>query len=189
MAIIGILAVVVLASLNVSRDKADNAAILSQMNEYEKALNLVYSDLGVYPIAFGSQSDAFRHRKVCIGDGAVGRCLGSISEANPAPAGNLLYTEMAKYMSQLPRQEFTSGGVAYSSPALSGCVIHDPAQPTSPTNQSNPDQVGKQAVCQPRHYSVWFILKGANEYCGEAVVADATFGAGNDLTLCRALLD
>ena len=48
-AIIGILASVVLASLNSARTKARNASYVSQIKEYQKALSLAYSDAGVYP--------------------------------------------------------------------------------------------------------------------------------------------
>ena len=76
-AIIGVLSAVVLASLNSSREKASNSAILSQMNEYQKALELYYSDTGVYP---HNWSNALRARVLCLGDG-VGTtdCLGNVS--------------------------------------------------------------------------------------------------------------
>ena len=48
-AIIGILASVVLASLNSARERAQNAAYVAQVKEYLKALELAYNDHGVYP--------------------------------------------------------------------------------------------------------------------------------------------
>ena len=48
-AIIGILASVVLASLNSARGKARDAARIAQLEEIEKALNLFWVDNGYYP--------------------------------------------------------------------------------------------------------------------------------------------
>ena len=48
-AIIGVLASVVLASLNTAREKARDAKRLSEMKEMEKALNIYYADNGHYP--------------------------------------------------------------------------------------------------------------------------------------------
>ncbi len=48
-AIIGILASVVLASLSSARDKARDAARLSQLLEVQKALEMYYADNGTYP--------------------------------------------------------------------------------------------------------------------------------------------
>ena len=49
-AIIGVLASVVLASLNSARVKARNASYVSQMKEYQKALAMSYSTTGSYPL-------------------------------------------------------------------------------------------------------------------------------------------
>ena len=48
-AIIGVLASVVLASLNTAREKGRDAARISQLKEIEKALNMYYADNGHYP--------------------------------------------------------------------------------------------------------------------------------------------
>ena len=48
-AIIAILASVVMAALGESRERSRNAARAVQVREYQKALNLHYSDLGYYP--------------------------------------------------------------------------------------------------------------------------------------------
>jgi prepilin-type N-terminal cleavage/methylation domain-containing protein len=47
-AIIGILASVILASLNASRTKAKDAAIISEMKQFEILLNLEYNESGSY---------------------------------------------------------------------------------------------------------------------------------------------
>jgi prepilin-type N-terminal cleavage/methylation domain-containing protein len=49
-AIIGILATVVLASLNAALQKARNAQRVMNMNQVAKALELYYDDHGIYPI-------------------------------------------------------------------------------------------------------------------------------------------
>ena len=170
-AIIGILSSVVLASLNSSREKASNAAILSQMNEYQKALELYYSDEGVYPHNWGG---ALRARVLCLGEG-VGTedCLGTVSFGSVIQDvwNASIETAFGRYLSQLPREEFG----AFSSPAYSGCSSSGPNYAwNSPTNN-----------CAESQYSIWFLLAGADEDCGDAVRADGTFGTTNDLTLCR----
>lgn len=181
LAIIGVLATVVLASLNSSREKANNAAILSQINEYQKAIELVYADLGYYPGAqANSGNDAFRRYKICIGDDAVGGCLGSISHGTPIADTNPLNQNLRNYLSSIPRFEHSSGGDDYSSPAYSGCGVG--ATPLLPTSH-DPN------ICNGKFYSLWFLLNGANQDCGDAIVANATFGNGNDLTLCRLVGD
>lgn len=48
-AIIGVLASVVLASLNSARTKARDAARVAQLREFQNALELYYADNGAYP--------------------------------------------------------------------------------------------------------------------------------------------
>lgn len=62
-AIIGLLSSVVLSSLNSARERAKNASTVAQVLQYEKALNLYYSNTGAYP---GSTSWA------CVGTGYPG---------------------------------------------------------------------------------------------------------------------
>ncbi len=47
--IFGLLAIVILASLNSARDKADIAATRAQLKEVEKAIALLFADTGLYP--------------------------------------------------------------------------------------------------------------------------------------------
>lgn len=56
-AIIGILASVVLASLNTARSKSRDAARLAQAQEFEKALALYFADNGSYPCAENVTTD------------------------------------------------------------------------------------------------------------------------------------
>lgn len=72
-AIIGILASVVLAALGSTRERARNASYLSQVREYQKALESFFHDNGSYPVT-GITASA------CIGIGHQGaRCFGSNS--------------------------------------------------------------------------------------------------------------
>lgn len=78
-AIIGILASVVLASLNSARERARNAGYVAQIKEYQKALELSYNDYGVYP--------GLEAQWTCIGTGyPSGRCY-SKSATYPENSG------------------------------------------------------------------------------------------------------
>lgn len=61
--IIGILASVVLVSLNSAREKSRNAGYASQLKQYQNALEMYFSDHGTYPITSGY---------ACIGIGHEG---------------------------------------------------------------------------------------------------------------------
>lgn len=50
-AIIGVLAAVVLASLNSAREKARNVSYLAQVREYQKALEMHFSQNSTYPVS------------------------------------------------------------------------------------------------------------------------------------------
>lgn len=177
-AIVALLAVVVLVSLGDSRKEARNTQILTQMTEYQKAIELAgAANAGSYPSANGNPSQIYRYRKLCIGDGAVGNCLGSITYTQPSPGASEFNQQIGAYLTAQPRFEHLSNGVVYSSPAYSGCI--EGATAMLPVNNNDP------SICQEDHYSLWFLLQGANQNCGDAIVADATFGGGNDLTLCR----
>lgn len=79
-AIIGILASVVMVSLNDARAGSRNAARVAQIKEYQKALALFYADHGRYPY-FGSGACPAT-QEICLGDyppvGATsGSCWGT----------------------------------------------------------------------------------------------------------------
>ena len=67
-AIIGILSAVVLASLGASRVKARNAAVLSQMDEYRKALDLYVSSGNAAPNNWAASGNINYCRVACFGD-------------------------------------------------------------------------------------------------------------------------
>src|SRR6056297_14362 len=67
-AIIGILSAIVLVSLSDSRRDARNAQVISQMYEYQKALNLYFAETGRFPAPSGF-APGNRALYVCIGSG------------------------------------------------------------------------------------------------------------------------
>lgn len=91
-AIIGILASVVLASLNSAREKSRNAAYLSQVKEYQKALELYYSQNGSYPTT-GISTWA------CIGTGhANSRCYNTATYAESSASSLAFRTAISSYI-------------------------------------------------------------------------------------------
>lgn len=167
-AIIGVLASVVLASLNSSRVKARNAATLSQMDEYRKALELFFADNGFYPHPNGTNA-SLRRREVCFGDGFTTPCFTGATHN-----GSAVNTALSSYMSSLPRFELSS---SISFPALSGCK-------GQAFNDNDFDNDGAYADdCTGQDYSLFFILEGQNQSCGKSYTANPLFLS--DYTLCR----
>jgi len=156
-AIIGVLAAIVFAALGESRQKARNAAVVSQMDEYQKALELFYAENGYYP-----KTTSNRTAKFCMGDSPVGNCMGSVTSGS-ANDDSLINQALRNYMSTLPRFSQSQGPYSYSSPAYSGCKGNTP--------------------CTDQEYSFWFLLEGTGQDCQRAVVDTANLG--NEYTLCR----
>jgi len=179
-AIIGLLATVVIASLNPSREKARNAAVVSQMYEYQKAFDLMYSTLGA---VYHYQSGDNRRRVICLGD-SIGSsdCMGLISwGTSPDDAWNTqLEVDLSPYLSSFPFFEVTGdNGVLYSSPAYSGCAAPGPIYFWNPVDNQ---------ACGEQYYSLWFLLEGINQDCGRAAQVYSNFsdaGSATDLTMCR----
>lgn len=162
-AIIGLLASVVLLAVDQSRQRARNSAVITQIQEYQKALELFYSDNGYYP----SAGVGARSRIYCIGDDAVGGCFPG-AFGNPSPVNSELHNALNTYMSKLPRFDQSRGSYNYSSPAYSGCVG---------------GAVGNNTPCTDQDYSFWFLLEGTNQDCGRAYVANSNLSS--TYTLCR----
>lgn len=87
-AIIGLLSSMVLASLNTARSKARDARRLADINQIQKALEFHYDDHGSYPI---------------------------MGWGNSTPAGSwtTFQTQLAAYMSTLPKDPQNTGGYTY----------------------------------------------------------------------------
>lgn len=107
-AIIGILASVVLASLNSAREKSRNASYLAQIRQYQNALNMYFTDNGTFPIVSGY---------ACIGVGYEGgNCVfGGVYPENSS-ASISFRTLMAPYIDPTAKagpQSGTFTGVLY----------------------------------------------------------------------------
>ncbi len=163
-ATIGILAVIVLASVDTTRRNARNKAVISQMYEYQKAIELYYSDEGRYPPA-GSP----RTQRYCFGEGAVnGQCLANYGFYSAGQVGSI-NSAFSRYSSVLPRF-YPDGSYGNSSPGFSGCAG------TGIEGQIT------DLSCRESDYSIWFLLEGINADCGGR--AYRTINTGN-YSLCR----
>ncbi len=163
--IIGILSAIVMVALADSRRDTRNQAVVSQMTEYQKAIELYYSDVGEYP-----GTNTARNNLYCFGTGATGNCFPGTAGVTSASLTNAFGT----YMSDLPRFTQTRGGLTYHSPAYSGCA-----------NYSNPGNFTTSggSSCTEKDYSIFFLLEGTGEDCGRALVADPALSG--EFTLCR----
>jgi prepilin-type N-terminal cleavage/methylation domain-containing protein len=173
-AILGLLAGIALVYLNDTRTSGQNAAVLAQMYEYQKALELHYANqppgAAFYPPV--SMNANRRGRRLCIGDGLVvdENCMGSSWTWDHDPS-NTQYQEidaaLREHMSSLPRFDQPQPGFPFSSPAYSGCTG------TGVSNDS----------CTANDYSIWFLLEGTNQDCGRAATANASLS--DEYTFCR----
>jgi prepilin-type N-terminal cleavage/methylation domain-containing protein len=175
-AIIGVLIAIFVISQTTARNKAHNATVLFQIEEYVKAIELYHTDVGIYPSG-GVSDDAQRTIVYCIYDGHVSgqRCMPSspstlVPNHSPYPPGNSsVRIALKNYMTTLPKLDHLPG-TAYASPAYSGCTY--------------PASGGPQCD-QTKDYSFWFLLKGQDQDCGRStLVSGDVFGDGTT-TLCR----
>jgi prepilin-type N-terminal cleavage/methylation domain-containing protein len=168
-AIIGVIASIVMVALEESRRTARNEAVVSQMSEYQKAIELYYSDFGNYPRTGNGSRDRY-----CIGEGisAGVSCMGSLTrDYSPVNSAAAEGAFMA-YMPALPRFIQYRNSFQYSSPAYSGC---------SGIGMAN-------TSCHGGEFSLWFLLEGTGELCGgRASVADSD--VEGEYTLCRITTD
>jgi prepilin-type N-terminal cleavage/methylation domain-containing protein len=106
-AIIGLLSSVVLASLNIARAKARDAAKNALVREYKTAFELAYDDLGAYPWT----SDGLY---TCLGVGNLnGQCVNGASEDNAGTNG--LNPFLTRYIPGPPAASaLTISGTNYS---------------------------------------------------------------------------
>ncbi len=173
-AIIGILASIVLASLGYAREQARNKAVVQQMDQYAKALELYYSDNGRYPSGFSANNAVQARRAYCIGSSYTGTpnfCLPSGAfNVSTLVGGNVnSHIETAlvpNYIPSLPNATINVDGVQYMSPAY-----------------MNSDYLGTSGT-EYRTYTLWYALEGVGQNCGKGVdngVAPSVTG----ITLCR----
>jgi prepilin-type N-terminal cleavage/methylation domain-containing protein len=187
-AIIGLLATVILASLSPARERARNAQVLSQMYEYQKALDLYYLNTGRYPS--GHTGAAFsRGRLYCIGDEYSGGypCIGG-------PAYDTLQVseiETALVPDYISRISYISQGTdilnnQIGSPAYRGCSRLETPPTTSqfPALNINVLFPTPQPDCTDQDYSLFFVLEGTGQDCGRAHEVSPNY-LGRGYTLCQ----
>jgi prepilin-type N-terminal cleavage/methylation domain-containing protein len=170
-AIIGLLASISLAFLNPSREKSRNAAVLSQVYEYRKALDLYYTANGRYP---SSWTVANRNRIFCIGDNYTGgyQCV-PFSETTQ----RVSEVETVLAPSLIPSIQHVQQGV-YSWPAYWGCSYICTGGCPSPITTTPPSQ------CTDQNFSLFYMLEGINSDCGRGIQLNPNFG-GSGYTWCQ----
>lgn len=111
LAVILIIASLVIVSLEESRQKSRNAARATQINEYQKAFNLYWTDTGHYPCA-GNCPSGNNIQRSCLGDYAPagyannsGTCWNGQEERTAFAA-----TFIPEYMAQMPEAETRTFG-------------------------------------------------------------------------------
>ncbi|MFT5849202.1 MAG: prepilin-type N-terminal cleavage/methylation domain-containing protein [Patiriisocius sp.] len=170
-AIVGLLATISVVMLDEGRQKSRNVALLTQMEEYQKALELSFTNTGAYP---HPNTGSTRSRILCIGDGlSTGDdCMGSVTRSYVPAQSGVIEAAFNNILNIMPRMRQTQGAFEYSSPAYSGCSSNA-AVPIPTSNTS----------CTERDYSFWFLLEGVNETCGSGKTANASLSG--EFTLCR----
>ncbi len=171
-AIIGILAAVVIASLGEARRKSRNTATIAQMDEYQKAFELLRTSTGVIPHPYPT----LRSRVICLGD-TMGTldCQHAVSYGTTQTDSwdDAIKTALTSYIPSFPVSQAPGTSLTYYSPAYSGCTT----TAVPPILTSNTD-------CSASSYSIWFVLEGTNESCGDADRVDPNY-SGQGVTLCR----
>jgi prepilin-type N-terminal cleavage/methylation domain-containing protein len=115
-AIIGLLSSIVLANVNLARNKAINIGAVQTIKQYQNAITAYANDFGYYPQPTGSFASIY-----CLGDSST-QCIYS--------SGNKVYdpninAALAPYMSSFPQPNtgtITSGGSTYKG-ATYGCSL------------------------------------------------------------------
>lgn len=164
-AIIGILSAIVMVALDSSRESARNKAVVSQMYEYQKSLELYYSEVGSYP-----GTNQTRSYIACFGEGVSEDCLGTFGGYSATYAASI-NTAFAQYMSVLPRFVH-KGEPLYTSPGYSGCTGNGVVGSTG----------NASGGCTDQDYSIWYLLEGIDADCGGRAYRAATLGT---YSLCR----
>jgi prepilin-type N-terminal cleavage/methylation domain-containing protein len=111
--IIGVLSAVVLSSFNIARLKAKNIQVLSQIDQYRKALALIYSDKGSYPYLGNTNT------QYCLGKAPTDQthCFNTYGSTMPVE-NEVLVTELSRYIPDAPNPN--REGVKYGSTEIKG---------------------------------------------------------------------
>lgn len=176
-ALLGIILSIVIVSTQESREQSQNAAVIAQVYEYEKALQLYFAETGSFPNTPHSGAGI-----ICLGDDLDSDfvCLNSrdgvqvVSRNENTVDVDKVHDALAPYMPSQPHILQPKGGYNFSSPAYSGCA--DFTRPGEPNNNM-------YKSCTGSNFSLWFVLKGTNQDCGRATVARSDFVGV--YTLCR----
>lgn len=153
--IIGIIAAIVMVALEESRQKSRNVARVTQIQEYQKAFNLYYSQTGYYP-----RNGSVAQSQICLGDYTDNRCW---STNNVTPERPNVWSEsiIPQYMARIPAGEDRLFGQGGNGGTFKGMIyIHQ--------------DYGKA-------YTVRWFMEGNNRSC---ILAGATGNNTGDDTLC-----
>lgn len=178
-AIVGILASVVLVSLNDSRRKADNATIVRQVREYRTALEIAYrTNSNHYPYFSNPAlpSSQFDDNPDGIADRSNIRCL---VETNGAGS------ESCNWQGSSPPL-FVDGGIlqGMGRDALEAAITTEPMQVVVYNNDGDRyDSIMYLPGRYGNKYALHYVLQGEGVNCGfaEAVVESSN----NGVTECR----
>ncbi len=135
-AIIGILASVVLASLNSARGKARDAVRKSDLRQMQLALEAYFQDTGSYPLAAGGTWNGYQTTGCGVAAGRSG-AGGYIPNLAPTyipelpidPGGAFGSCNGYLYLSNGQQYKLLSHGVPESYPSV-GSPLYDPVRPT-----------------------------------------------------------
>ena len=155
--IIAILSAIGLVAISESRTDARNTAVINQMLEYRKALELYHLEFGRYP---GPTNPTAR---------ATERCIGGTT--NCWPGANSLDTYFAtEIQAYMARPAHFDQGDNFGSPAYNGC--------TGTFFNNN-------ASCTDQDFSLFYLLEGSSEDCGEGVYVSAADYQSGRFAMCR----
>lgn len=163
--IIGVIAAVVLVALGESRQKSRNAARVSQIQEYQKAFNLYYSQHGHYPC---NGTNCTTGTMMCLGDYPPignynsGTCWGT-SPNDKLERGQFASSFIPQYMGKMPEGETQKFGTNNSFTGMVYIIQNS----------------GKS-------YNIQYFMEGSNRPC---ILDGATGAVNGDDTLCTLVVN
>ncbi len=181
-AIIGILASIVLYAINDSRTEARNAQVISQVYEYQKALNLYFAETGEYPTGHNpiTRGNIGLRRQIwCQGTGArPGACIPFGQSGSFGAVSDFEFSLSPDYISEIVHIEQNDTSIyEISSPAYRGCS-------NLVTGVGNHQSTGTDEECGTDDYSIFFTLEGANQDCGRAHQVSPDYNS-EGITICQ----